>query len=168
MDRSSVILILSVGGLVVFLLVMRLALGPFFSFPVSPILSERTTEPERAWVPRAHGALARLPVPPRVSDELAGWSWRSVDRDPVMTVRIEDQSPDGRISGHITGTPGTLEVACKLRTSLRLMQGWITLTPHGGPSMTLKAGDSLVLHPGFTGDWQNETVAVLNFEVLLI
>jgi uncharacterized cupin superfamily protein len=47
------------------------------------------------------------------------------------------------------------------------MQGWITLTPHGGPSMTLKAGDSLVLDPGFTGNWENETAAVLSFEVML-
>jgi uncharacterized cupin superfamily protein len=84
-----------------------------------------------------------------------------------MAVRIDDRSADGRsIKGYIFGSPGTLEVSCSLRTGLSLIDGWITLTPHGAESMTLRAGDSLLLHPGFSGNWRNETVARLNFDVV--
>lgn len=124
MDRTSVLLMMSAGRLVVFLLALRLALGPLLPFPPSQnftnsVFWERTSEPERPWVPRARASDAR------------------------------------RISGHITGTPGTpgtLEVASSVHTGLRFSEGRITLTPHGGPSMTLKAGDSLALHPGFSGN----------------
>lgn len=174
MDNNNLMLVVAGGGLFVFLTLLRWAVGPLLPRrdPTrDPMLSaywNLYTDPEKPWVGRARTALAKLPPPPRLSGELEGWSWQPVDRDPAMTVRIDDRSSDGRrISGYIIGTAGTLAVACSASTDLRIVDGWITLTPDGSPSMTLKAGDSLVLHPGFRGRWQNETLAHVNFQVML-
>lgn len=164
------------GGLLVFLALVRWAWGPFpwppslGESPMNSVFRNLHSDPDAdaPWVRRARLALARLPPPPPPSNELPGWSWRPVDREPAMTVRVDDRSSDGRrISGCIIGTPGTLAVTCSARTELRLVQGWITLTPDGSAAMTLRPGDSLLLHPGFSGSWQNDTVAHLGFEVTL-
>ena len=172
MDHPYVRLMQVGAGLLVFIGLLRWAWGPLpwgqspSRNPMNSAFWNLHSDPEKPWVARARRALARMPPPPRLSGQLEGWSWRPVERDPSMTVHVDEHSLDGRrISGHITGTPGVLDVACNLRTDLMLVDGWITLTPEGSPPMTLRKGDSLVLHPGFRGQWQNETVAHLNFEV---
>ena len=174
MDKTNVMLTVAGGGLVVFLVLLRWAVGPLLprlNPSRDPMLSAYWTlysDPEKPWVGRARNALAKLPPASRISGELEGWSWRPVDRDPAMTVRIDERSSDGRrIRGYIVGTPGMLAVVCSASTDFRLVEGWITLTPDGSPAMTLRAGDSLVIHPGFSGRWQNETMAHLNFEIML-
>lgn len=172
MSDSHVMFISAFAGLIVFFVLLHLALGPLLPSPPQWVISLASvfwnlhSQPEKPWVRRARMALARLPSRPRNSGELEGWSWRAVEGDPVMTVRIEEHASDGRrVTGYVTGTPGTLAVVCRARTGFKLVSGWITLTPEGGSPMTLKAGDSLILHPGFCGSWQNETVASLTVDV---
>lgn len=122
----------------------------------------------QSWVARANTALGNLPPPPRRLNTLEGWSWRVIERDPSMTVGVHERSPDGkRLEGYIIGTPGTLQVSCRARTRLKLLEGWITLATEDSPPVTLRAGDSLVIDPGFRGQWQNESIAHLNFSIVL-
>lgn len=123
---------------------------------------------EESWVERANRELGKISLPPRKFGTLEGWSWQPLLRDPNMTVRVQDRSADGkRLQGYIIGTPGTLQVACKARTWLRLLDGWITLTCDGDPPITLRAGDEFVVEPGFRGQWENETFTHLNFGLVL-
>lgn len=125
-------------------------------------------EEQRPWVARAHRALGSLRPPPRKFGTLEGWTWRPIERDPNMTVRVRDRSPDGRrLEGYIIGTPGTLQASCRVPTRLKLIDGWMTLTGPDSTPVTLRAGDSLVIEPGFHGSWQNETIAHLHFRVTL-
>lgn len=174
MSQADLMLLLDGGALLVFLAVIRLAWGHLPWFPwtsgdrMNSTYQDRCPDPEEPWVRRARMRLARLPLPPPRSGQLEGWSWRSIERDPVLAVQVDARSDDGRrISGHLTGTPGTLHVTCGVRTDLRIAEGWISLKPDGGPGMSLRAGDSIILHPGFSGDWLNETITHIRFEVTL-
>lgn len=180
-DQIHVILVLAAAGAVLFLLLLSWALDyklieivELFAWILDRRLADiiravhaLSTQLKEPWVERAYRALGDLP-PPRRFGTLEGWSWRPVDGDPVMTVRVQDRSPDGRrLEGYIVATHGTLQVACKARTQMRLIEGWITLTAEDGPPMTLRAGDTLVIQSGFRGQWENEGFTHLAFSVTL-
>jgi len=82
------------------------------------------------------------PVPDRV---IAG--------DPVFTTwLLEDR--DGLYCGLWESTPGTWRVSYDEWEYCRILSGISILTEDGGPPVTLRAGDSFVLRPGFRGIWE--------------
>ncbi len=78
---------------------------------------------------------------------------RVLSGDPVFTTwNIEDR--DGLYCGIWQATPGTWRVQYDEWEYCRILSGHSILTDAQGAAHTLRAGDSFVLRPGFTGTWQ--------------
>lgn len=72
--------------------------------------------------------------------------------DPIHTTwNLEDR--DGLYCGIWQSTPGAWRVAYDEWEYIRILEGHSILTPDGGEPVTLRAGDSYVIRPGFTGIW---------------
>lgn len=61
---------------------------------------------------------------------------------------------DGVLSGVWTATPGTYHATYKNYEFVSLLEGKIVITPEGGKSETVKAGDAFVVEPTFVGTWE--------------
>lgn len=78
---------------------------------------------------------------------------RLIAGDPVFTTwPLEDR--DGLYCGIWQSTPGTWRVHYDEWEYCRILAGVSILTQDGQPPVTLRAGDSFILRPGFTGTWQ--------------
>lgn len=78
---------------------------------------------------------------------------RVLQGDPVFTTwTIEDR--DGLYCGLWQSTPGTWRVSYDEWEYCRIIHGLSVITPDDGPPQTFRAGDSLILRPGFRGTWQ--------------
>jgi uncharacterized cupin superfamily protein len=91
------------------------------------------------------GAIAPVtdrPAPDRV---LAG--------DPVFTTwNIEER--DGLFCGIWQATPGKWRIAYDEWEYCRILSGVSVITEDDGAALTLRAGDSFVIRPGFRGTWE--------------
>jgi uncharacterized cupin superfamily protein len=75
-----------------------------------------------------------------------------VSGDPVhSTWNIEDR--DGLYCGLWQSTPGAWRVSYSEWEYVHILQGVSVLQEDGQPPVTLRAGDSFVIRPGFTGVW---------------
>lgn len=73
--------------------------------------------------------------------------------DPVHTTwNIEDG--DGLYCGLWQSTPGTWTVSYSEWEYVYIHAGHSVLTDAGGVKTTLKAGDSFIIRPGYSGTWQ--------------
>lgn len=73
--------------------------------------------------------------------------------DPVhRTWNIEDR--DGLWCGIWESTPGVWRVAYDEWEYCRILSGVSVLTEDGGAAVTVRAGDSFVIRPGFAGTWE--------------
>lgn len=73
--------------------------------------------------------------------------------DPVFTTwNLEDR--DGLYCGIWQATPGTWRIAYDEWEYCRILSGHSVITHDDGTATTVRAGDSFVLRPGFTGTWQ--------------
>ena len=73
--------------------------------------------------------------------------------DPVFTTwNLEER--DGLYCGVWRATPGKWRVAYTEWEYFRMLSGRSVLTPDGGAPVTLQAGDSYILRPGFAGTWE--------------
>ena len=174
MEQTDVMFLVGTVGVVVFIALLRWALGPLLPVPppsrnpMNSVFWNLHSEPQSETLRRALAALGRRQPEESVFGQLEGWTWRAVEGNPAMTVRFDENSIEDRhLSGHIVGTPGTLAVACSAHTTLSLIDGLLTLTRSGQPSVTLGAGDALKLPSGFEGMWQNKTTVYLHFAVTL-
>lgn len=78
---------------------------------------------------------------------------RIVSGDPVHTTwNVEDR--DGLFCGLWQSTPGAWRVSYSEWEYIHLLEGVSILHEDGGPSTTLRKGDSLILRPGFSGVWE--------------
>ncbi|MCC7319544.1 MAG: cupin domain-containing protein [Rubellimicrobium sp.] len=94
-----------------------------------------------AMVPAGPGEIGR-PDPERL---IAG--------DPVFeTWNLEDR--DGLFAGIWRATPGKWRVRYDEWEYCRILAGVSILTEDGGPARMLRAGDSFVIRPGFSGTWE--------------
>ncbi|MCR9149327.1 MAG: cupin domain-containing protein [Rhodobacteraceae bacterium] len=76
-----------------------------------------------------------------------------VKGDPVHTTwNIEER--DGLYCGIWQSTPGAWRVAYDEWEYIRILAGHSILTPDGGAPVHLRAGDSYIIRPGFTGVWE--------------
>ena len=73
--------------------------------------------------------------------------------DPVHTTwNIEDR--EGLYCGIWQSTPGAWRVTYEEWEYIRILEGHSVLTPDGGEPVSLRAGDSYIIRPGFTGIWE--------------
>jgi len=76
-----------------------------------------------------------------------------VKGDPVHTTwNIEER--DGLYCGIWQSTPGAWRVSYEEWEYIRILAGHSILTPDGGAPVHLRAGDSYIIRPGFTGVWE--------------
>ncbi len=110
----------------------------------------------------------RLPAPgadPMLTD-LDGWT--KIDGNPTMKTWVQHTSIDGSvISGTWEATIGTWHAAYKFYEFVHLIEGQITITPDGAPSVTLRPGDAFVVEPGFKGTWTIEVPVKKHFCIKL-
>lgn len=85
---------------------------------------------------------------------------RLVSGEPRHRTWTLYESPDGKtFCGVWESTPGAWRVVFEEWESCTILSGHVIVTPDGGDPITLKAGDTLVTEPGFTGIWDvKETV----------
>lgn len=84
--------------------------------------------------------------------------------DPVHTSwNIEDR--DGLYCGIWQSTPGTWRVAYSEWEYVRIREGVSVLTEDGGTPVTLRAGDSYIIRPGFSGTWQVVETTVKDYVI---
>jgi uncharacterized cupin superfamily protein len=77
---------------------------------------------------------------------------RVVSGDPVHTTwNIEDDG--GLYCGLWQSTPGAWRVDYAEWEYIRILSGVSVLTAEDGSSVTLRAGDSWIIRPGFRGVW---------------
>ncbi len=78
---------------------------------------------------------------------------RVIDGDPVFTTWLHEDR-DGLYCGIWESTSGTWRVIYDEWEYCRILSGVSILTEENGEAVTLRAGDSFVLRPGFRGTWQ--------------
>ena len=91
-------------------------------------------------------------IPP---DESSPPADRVLAGDPLTRTWNIEETPDGKLyAGIWEATPGKWRVAYDEWEFCQVESGISVVTEDGGTAVTLKAGDSLVLRPGFTGTWE--------------
>lgn len=76
-----------------------------------------------------------------------------VSGDPVHTTwNVEDR--DGLYCGLWRSTPGAWRVSYSEWEYCHILGGLSVLTEDGQPPVSLRAGDSIVIRPGFAGVWE--------------
>lgn len=86
---------------------------------------------------------------------------RLISGNPQFRTWLLDQSLDGRVrTGLWESTPGHWHVfKDKTYEFGHILEGVVELTEDGGKPVTYRAGDNLVMKPGFRGTWRTvETV----------
>jgi uncharacterized protein len=85
--------------------------------------------------------------------------------DPVHTTwNIEDRN--GLFCGLWQSTPGTWGVSYDEWEYVRILQGISVLTGADGLAVTLRAGDSYIIRPGFVGTWQVVETTVKDYVIV--
>ncbi|MDF1607107.1 cupin domain-containing protein [Hoeflea sp. YIM 152468] len=73
--------------------------------------------------------------------------------DPVHTAwNLEER--DGLYCGIWQSTPGKWRICYDEWEYCHILEGVSVVTEDGGESVTVKAGDSFILRPGFKGSWE--------------
>jgi uncharacterized cupin superfamily protein len=80
---------------------------------------------------------------------------RRVSGQPVTRTWNLDESEDGKgFSGVWEATPGAWRVIYDEWEFCQILSGVSILHEDGGDPRTVRAGDSFILRPGFTGVWE--------------
>lgn len=66
-----------------------------------------------------------------------------------------EETPDGKVySGIWEATPGKWRIAYDEWEFFSVLSGVSVVAEEGGAATTLKAGDTMILRPGFKGTWE--------------
>lgn len=88
-------------------------------------------------------------------DEGAPAPERIISGTPKTRTWNVEESPDGKLfAGIWEATPGKWRVVYDEWEFFKVESGVSVVTEDGAAPVTLKAGDSLVLRPGFKGTWE--------------
>lgn len=79
---------------------------------------------------------------------------RLLEGDPRFLTWNLDEAGDGLYAGVWQSTPGTWRVVYDEWEYFSILEGYSILTEEGGEPVHLRAGDRMVLKPGFKGIWQ--------------
>jgi uncharacterized protein len=100
----------------------------------------------------AMGLLEQVTQAGVVADVTRPDAAKLVAGDPVHTTwNVEDR--DGLYCGLWQSTPGTWRVSYDEWEYVRILAGVSVLTGADGIAVTLRAGDSYIIRPGFVGTW---------------
>lgn len=79
---------------------------------------------------------------------------RVISGDPRFTTWNIEERDDGLYAGLWEATPGKWRIAYDEWEFCHILSGVSVIAEEGGEARTVKAGDSFVLRPGFTGSWE--------------
>lgn len=74
--------------------------------------------------------------------------------EPRFTTWTVDEAPGGLYAGIWEATPGKWRIAYDEWEFCRILSGVSVVTQDGGAPRTVRAGDSFILKPGFSGTWE--------------
>jgi len=77
-----------------------------------------------------------------------------ISGDPVFSTWNFEEVGDSRFSGIWESTPGKWRVQYDEWEFCHILKGHSILTDEDGNEHVLKAGDSFVIRPGFSGTWE--------------
>ncbi|EGJ23207.1 hypothetical protein RSWS8N_14005 [Cereibacter sphaeroides WS8N] len=91
---------------------------------------------------------------------------RLIEGDPVHTTwNLEER--DGLFCGIWQSTPGKWRVRYEEWEYIRILEGHSILTSAAGEAVTLRAGDSWIIRPGFEGTWEVIETTVKDYVIRL-
>lgn len=74
---------------------------------------------------------------------------------PRFTTWNLEASPDGKLfAGVWEATPGKWKIAYDEWEYCAILSGVSVIAEDGGTSVTVRAGDSFIIRPGFVGSWE--------------
>jgi Predicted enzyme of the cupin superfamily len=79
---------------------------------------------------------------------------RLISGDPRFTTWNVEEAEGGIYAGVWQSTPGKWRVAYDEWEYFHILEGHSIVTEDGGEPIHLRAGDRLILRPGFTGTWE--------------
>lgn len=79
---------------------------------------------------------------------------RLVSGQPVFTTWNLEETSGGIYAGIWQSTPGKWRVVYEEWEYFHILEGHSILTEEGGAPVDLKAGDRMVVRPGFVGTWE--------------
>ena len=79
---------------------------------------------------------------------------RIVSGNPAFRTWNVEEQPGGLYAGIWEATPGKWRVVYEEWEFCHILSGVSILTEDGGEARTVRAGDSFILRPGFTGTWE--------------
>ncbi|HWU60624.1 MAG TPA: cupin domain-containing protein [Ensifer sp.] len=79
---------------------------------------------------------------------------RLISGDPRFTTWNFEEADGGIYAGVWQATPGKWRVIYDEWEYFHILEGHSILTEDGGEAVLLKAGDSMIVRPGFTGTWE--------------
>jgi len=89
-----------------------------------------------------------------VPEEGAPAADRVVFGDPRFRSWNVEEQPGGLYAGIWEATPGKWRIAYDEWEFCHILSGVSVITEEGGEARTVRAGDSFVIRPGFTGTWE--------------
>jgi len=94
--------------------------------------------------------------------------WTVAEGSPRMTTWIEYKAPDGSaIAGTWEATPGTFRAEYRAPEFVHLREGTIEITPDGGETVTVTAGDAFCVEADFAGLWKIVAPVRKHFLIIL-
>ena len=79
---------------------------------------------------------------------------RLIAGNPVFTTWNIEEADGGLYAGIWQATPGKWRIVYEEWEYFHVLEGHSIVTEDGGEAIHLKAGDSLILRPGFKGTWE--------------
>ncbi|WP_137158049.1 cupin domain-containing protein [Rhizobium sp. FKL33] len=79
---------------------------------------------------------------------------RLIAGDPVFTTWNIEESEGGLYAGVWRATPGKWKIVYEEWEYFHILEGYSIVTEDGGEPAHLRAGDRLILRPGFVGTWE--------------
>lgn len=79
---------------------------------------------------------------------------RLISGDPRFTTWNIEEAEGGIYAGIWQATPGKWRIVYDEWEYFHILEGHSVITEEGGEAIHLKAGDRLILRPGFKGTWE--------------
>ena len=79
---------------------------------------------------------------------------RLISGNPVFTTWNIEETTSGLYAGVWQATPGKWRISYDEWEYFHILEGHSVVTEDGGAAIDLRAGDRLVLRPGFKGTWE--------------
>ncbi len=90
-------------------------------------------------------------IPPETGAPAAD---RLISGNPEFSTWNLEEAEGGLYAGLWQSTPGKWRISYDEWEYFHILSGHSVVTEDGGEALTLKAGDRLVLRPGFKGTWE--------------